>query len=85
MWKTQHIPTGGYDQAGYLSYANQVVAPDGRTYTISHQRVRHAVVRSTPIGNGYHRFHYDWRYKDREPAPCERCEFIAAACNAASQ
>lgn len=82
-WRTKITQaTVGFGSCGY---ANQIVAPDGTTFTVNHQDVKIGDVKTEPLSN-----HPMDRGLVRQtlinktgnkPQPDELCEFIIAACN----
>lgn len=84
-WKTQHKLAG--TGMGVNEYVNQVVAPDGTTFTVNCQDVITGRVKTEPLpvshyGPGYIRQTLVDETGNK-PLPDPLCEFIVSVCNAA--
>ena len=88
MWKTQYRISGS-GPIGFQSYANEVVTPDGKTITVGFQTVKTGEVKTEPLPVEWYGPHFVRQSlvnpTGAGPEPDELCEFIAAACNAASK
>ena len=85
-WKTGFSAASiGLDRTGYC---NQVIAPNGTVFTVNFQDVIHGDIKTEPLpvshyGPGYVQQTIINRTGNK-PEPDSLCEFIVAACNAAS-
>lgn len=78
-WATQFKPTGS--RIGFQDYANQIVSPEGKEITISHQEVITGKTRTTKLPDGYYRCTVVEWYNNK-PKPCTMCEEMIGKLNA---